>query len=82
MSLQNREGRGVPGTLSGPLTWQHDDLIHVAKDPVLPRFEGLDQGMLRSVEVLGRVTIGVLIAATHVPTHEALPEMYPGVAGT
>ena len=50
--------QGVP--LSGmfsPLTRHHDDLIHVAKDPVLPGLEGLYQGMLRSVEMLGRVFV-------------------------
>ncbi len=51
-----RAWRGRPGC-SRPLTRHHDDLIHVAEDPVLPRFEGLHQGMLRSVEVLGRVAV-------------------------
>src|SRR5829696_3921848 len=52
-------------------------VIHVAVTPVFSWLEGADDRMSRVVEVLGRVLVLGLVAATYVPAREALPEMFP-----
>src|SRR5829696_590658 len=58
----------------------HDDLLHVAPDPVLSGLEGLDYRVLGGVEVPGRVLVWRLVAASYVPADEALAQVDPGVA--
>lgn len=53
-----RGGRGAEGQgYCPPLTRHHDDLVHVAPDPILSRLEGLHKRVIRGVEVLGRMFI-------------------------
>src|SRR5215210_4304668 len=66
--------------MMGPLTGHHDDLIHVAPDPVLPRLEGLYERVPGGVEVLGRVFVLGVVATSYVSADQALPKMDPGVA--
>src|SRR6185312_7436474 len=58
----------------------HFDFIHVAPAPVLARLEGLHDGVLRGVGVPGGVLVGRRIAAAHVTTREAEPQVNPATA--
>jgi hypothetical protein len=58
----------------------HDHFVHVAPDPILPRLEGLNQWVLRSMEVLGRVLVRTRIATAYVPADQTFPELNPPVA--
>src|SRR5215210_3343416 len=66
--------------MMGPLTGHHDDLVHIAPDPVLPRLEGLYERVPGGVEVLGRVFVLGVVATSYVSADQALPKMDPGVA--
>jgi hypothetical protein len=57
----------------------HDDFVHVAPDPNLPRLKGLHQWVLGSIEVLGRVLVRARIATAHVSADETFPEVNPPV---
>jgi hypothetical protein len=57
-----------------------DDLIDVTPPPVLSGLEGLDDGMLRRVKMLGRVTILRVIAASDVSARQAQSEVHPSIA--
>src|SRR5918998_803830 len=65
---------------AGPLAPLHDDLVHVAPDPVLPRLEGLHERVLRGVEVLGSVLVLGRFATSHVAADEALAQVHPAFA--
>jgi hypothetical protein len=58
----------------------HDDLVHVAPDPILVRLEGLDEWVLRGMEVLGGVLVLGRIATTHVAADQALAQVHPRLA--
>src|SRR5215213_2211986 len=59
--------------------WFHDDLVYVAPDPILARLEGLNERVLRGVEVPGGVLVLGAVATPYVAADEALPEMHPRV---
>src|SRR5689334_2118654 len=52
-------------------------LVDVAPAPILVRLEALHHGMLRRVEMLGRVLTGRLIAAADMAAKQAHPQMDP-----
>src|SRR5829696_6190697 len=54
-------------------------VVHVAVAPVFSWLEGADDRMSRVVEVLGRVLVLGLVAATYVPANQALTQMNPPV---
>jgi hypothetical protein len=66
--------------LHGPTGRIQKQLVHVAPAPILPRLEGLDDGVIGAVEVLGSVLISGLIAAPYMPTGHAEAQMHPGIA--
>jgi hypothetical protein len=49
-----------------------EHLVHVAPPPVLSRLEGLDYGVIRGMEVPGRMFVLGRVAASDVPADEAL----------
>ena len=55
----------------------HRDLIDVAPLPVFPWLEALDDGMLRAVEMGGRVFADRVVATTDVAASEAESEVDP-----
>jgi hypothetical protein len=56
------------------------NLIDVAPLPVLPALCGLNQRMLRSVEMRTRMTVRRRVAAAHMPALQAHPQMHPRIA--
>lgn len=53
------------------------DLVAVAPEPILARFERLDQVVLRRMEVSRRMAIRRAVAAPDVPAGGAPPKMDP-----
>jgi hypothetical protein len=58
----------------------HEGFVNITPAPVLTGLEGLYEGMVGAVEVLGGVLVLGGVAATNVPTNEADPQMHPGVS--
>jgi hypothetical protein len=58
-----------------------EDFIHIAPEPVLAGFEGLDDWVLGFLEVLSGVFAGGGIAAADVAAGEANAQMNPLAAG-
>jgi hypothetical protein len=58
----------------------HHDLVDVAPDPILPGLEGLDQRMLRGVEVFGSMFVLGAVATSNVAAAHALAQVHPRVA--
>jgi hypothetical protein len=57
-----------------------EDLIDIAPDPVLARFEGLDDGVVGGMKVLGGVLVFRRVAAADVAADKAEAEVDPAVA--
>ena len=57
-----------------------EHFVYVAPSPVLARLEGLHDGVLGLMEVLGGVLVLGGIAAAHVAADEAFAQVHPGVA--
>jgi hypothetical protein len=74
---QHDHGRHIGSSLGAGL---HDDLVYVAPDPILPRLEGLDERVLRGVEVLGSVLVLGVVAAADVAAGQALAQVNPAVS--
>jgi hypothetical protein len=55
------------------------DLVNVTPAPILAGFEGLDDGVVAGMEVLGRVFIPGRVAAADVSAGQAESKVYPGV---
>src|ERR1039458_1854258 len=55
-------------------------LIDVAPQPTLMRLRRRDHRMSGRLEVFGSMAVLGRVAASHVPTGEARPQMYPGIA--
>jgi hypothetical protein len=62
-----------------PVRLQHK-LIHKAPSPILSRFVRFDDGMLRGVEVPGRMRIFGRITAPDMPAGHTKTEMDPGIS--
>src|SRR5262249_60943704 len=58
----------------------HEHLIHIAPTPVFARLEGLDDGMLDLMKMLGGMPILRRIAAPDVSAFQAQAQMHPGIA--
>jgi hypothetical protein len=58
----------------------HGEFIDVAPAPVFPNLHGRHDGMVRRTKVLGGVPVLRIVAATHVSTGSAKPQVDPRVA--
>ena len=56
------------------------ELIDIAPAPILAGFKRPDDGMLCGVEVFGGMLVFRRVAASHVPTGEAQPQVDPSVS--
>ena len=56
------------------------DFIHIAPTPIFSWLEGFYDRVRGLLKVLRRVLIFGAVAATHMATFEAQPQVYPGVA--
>jgi hypothetical protein len=74
---------GLNGAPScGDLAVIADNLrIDVAPHPVFTRLSRVNEGMMRGMEVFGRVLVLGRVAATDVSASEALPQVDPLIAG-
>jgi hypothetical protein len=54
--------------------------VHIAPAPVLPRFEGLYDGVLGLMKVLASVLVLGRVTAADVTADKTLPQVDPGVA--
>lgn len=63
-----------------PALKSNDGLIYVAPAPAFPRLEGLDDGVVRGVVVLGGVSVGRIVAAADMAARPAEPQVDPSVA--
>jgi hypothetical protein len=57
------------------------DLIHIAPAPFFSGFKGLNDRMMRGMEMLGRVAIGRTVATPDMTTGKTKPQMDPAAAG-
>jgi hypothetical protein len=57
------------------------DLVHKTPNPAFSRLDGTNQGVLRFVEMLGRMLVLGRIAAAHVPTRKTQAQVNPIIAG-
>ena len=58
-----------------------NDFVHVAPDPIFAGLDGLHQGVMRSVKMLGGVLVLGRIATAHVSALQAQAQVNPRVAG-
>jgi hypothetical protein len=56
-----------------------EELVDVTPPPVLTRLEGLNDGMIGRVEMLGGMLILRIVAAADMSTDETDTQMHPGV---
>jgi len=54
--------------------------VHVAPDPIFAGLDGLHQGVMGSVKMLGGVLVPGGIATAHVSAFETGAQVHPGVA--
>src|SRR6202007_2548078 len=64
----------------GPVGKIEESLVHVAPAPGFGRIVALDDGMPGGVEMPGRVLVGRLVAAAHMPAGPADAQMHPPAA--
>jgi hypothetical protein len=66
--------------LRGRRRFEHEP-VSITPTPVFPRFEALDDGVLGSLKMLGRVLVRRGVTATHVATGQTESQMHPAAAG-